>query len=272
MLFQMNMFEPNLPLAANRSVGYESVLRHRHAFVEFVYVENGEGIQKLDTGQKMTVKKGDVFIIADDTQHSIRPTCEESEFRIINILFEKEEIGVDYDIFNPIQTKNFPSTHPIVKYIYNYLNAYESKSGEYVLCMRGWLYLILAEYLNNNSLGKRNDKKKMYADDYVSQATKFIHENYKEKLTLNMVADHVGLSSGYLQKLFHKCCKTSIIEYLLRYRMERACKMLVETESSVLHISEAIGFSDIKNFHYSFKKIFGVTPRQFRLRHKKEEI
>ena len=154
MLFHINMFDENLPLAANRSMGFESVLKHGHSFVELVYIESGEGIQTLDTGQEMLVKKGDVFIIADEVQHSIRPTCEESEFRIINILFAKGEINVDYNLLKPIQIKSFPLEHPIVKYIYNYLNVYESKSGEYVLCMRGLIYLILAEYLNHNFLKK----------------------------------------------------------------------------------------------------------------------
>ena len=108
MLFSMNMFETNLPIAVKRSVGYESVLKHRHAFVELVYIESGTGIQKLDTGKAMTVKKGDIFIIADDTQHSIRPTCEETEFRIINIIFEKAAIDVKYDVFKNILIKNFP--------------------------------------------------------------------------------------------------------------------------------------------------------------------
>ena len=71
MLFHMKMFEPELPIAVNKSVGYESVLKHSHSFVELVYIENGEGTQKLSTGEKMTLRKGDVFIIADDTQHSI---------------------------------------------------------------------------------------------------------------------------------------------------------------------------------------------------------
>ena len=267
MLFHMNMFDSNLPIAANRSVGYESVLKHRHAFVELVYVENGEGTQKLDNGQTMTVKKGDVFIIADDTQHSIRPTCEETEFRVINILFEKQEINIDYDLFKTIQTKNFPSHHSIVRYIHNCLDAYESKSGEYVLRMKGWIYLILAEYLNQNAGENRKDKKKSFAEDYVRKATKYIHENYAKKLTLDMVAASVGLTSGYLQKLFREYCNTSIIEYLLRYRMECACKMLVETEIPVQEISAIVGYSDVKNFHYRFKQIFGITPFQYRLSH-----
>lgn len=268
MLFNMNMFDSNLPLAANRSVGYESVLKHRHSFVEMVYVENGEGTQKLDTGEKMTVKKGDVFIIADDTQHSIRPTCAETEFQIINILFEKDQIDVDYSLFKNIQTKNFPTHHPIVRYIHNCLEAYESKSGEYVLRMKGWIYLILAEYLNNEASGRKEVQKRSGAEEYVRKATRYIHENYPSKLTLETVAASVGVTSGYLQKLFREYCNTSVIEYLLRYRMESACKMLAETEHSVQDISVMVGYSDVKNFHYRFKRIFGITPLQYRLSHK----
>lgn len=220
MLFHMNMFEPNLPLAANRSVGYESVLQHKHAFVELVYVENGEGTQKLDTGQKMTVRKGDVFIIADDTQHSIRPNCDESEFRIINILFEKQAIDVDYDLFKTIQTKNFPSHHSIVRYIYNCLDDYENRSGRYELRMKGWIYLILSEYLNCES-NEQAEKKRSYTEEYVRKATKFIRENYAEKLTVATIAANVGVTSGYLQRLFRENCKTSIIEYLGQLQPER---------------------------------------------------
>lgn len=269
MLFHMNMFEPNLPLAANRSVGYESVLQHKHAFVELVYVENGEGTQKLDTGQKMTVRKGDVFIIADDTQHSIRPNCDEFEFRIINILFEKQAIDVDYDLFKTIQTKNFPSHHSIVRYIYNCLDDYENRSGRYELRMKGWIYLILSEYLNYES-NEQAEKKRSYTEEYVRKATKFIRENYAEKLTVATIAANVGVTSGYLQRLFRENCKTSIIEYLLHYRMESACKMLAETETSVQEISILVGYSDIKNFHYYFKRIFGMTPLQYRLSHKSD--
>ena len=270
MLFNMKMFESKLPLSANRSIGYESVLQHSHSFVELVYIENGEGTQKLDTGQKMTLQKGDVFIIADDTQHSIRPNCEESEFRIVNLLFEKEAIDVDYDLFKMIQPKNFPNNHPIVQYIYNCLDDYEKKSGAYELRMKGWMYLILSEYLNFDA-NKRGKKKHAIGADYVREARRFIHENYDQKLTLSIIAEKVGVTSGYLQRLFRENCKTSVIEYLLRYRVENACKMLVETDASIQEISVTIGFSDVKNFYYRFKRIFGVTPSQYRMHHKKEE-
>jgi two-component system response regulator YesN len=86
-----------------------------------------------------------------------------------------------------------------------------------------------------------------------------------------MIAEKIGVTSGYLQRLFRETCNTSVIEYLLRYRMENACKMLMETEMSIQEVSVEIGYSDVKNFYYRFKKIFGVTPTQYRLNHKKEE-
>ena len=271
MLFNMKMFEQTLPIAANRSVGYESVLKHSHSFVELVYIENGEGTQKLGTGQKMSLKKGDVFIIVDDTEHSIRPTCEESEFRIVNVFFERDEIDVDYTLLKCIEPKNFPAQHPIVKYVNECINEYETKTEGYAMRMKGWIYLILAEYISFNQ-DKRCDRGRPIGADYVREATRYIHENYNKKLTLPMIAEKVGVTSGYLQRLFRENCNTSVVEYLLRYRMENACRILVETNLSIQEISVMIGFSDVKNFYYRFKRIFGVTPTQYRINHQKEEV
>ena len=47
--------------------------------------------------------------------------------------------------------------------------------------------------------------------------------------------------------------------------------MLMETEETVYEISREIGFSDVKNFHYYFKKMFGVTPNEFRKNHREEK-
>ena len=102
--------------------------------------------------------------------------------------------------------------------------------------------------------------------------TVFIADNYSKRLKLEDVADHVGLTSGYLQKLFRKERKTSVIEYLLRYRIEQGCRYLVETNNTIVEISEVIGFSDIKNFHYAFKKVLGMTPNEYRRIHKNKTI
>lgn len=264
MQFNMQMFDSKLNFAVNRSVGYESVLMHNHSFVEMVYVECGEGVQKIcNTTTKL--KQGDVFFIADNSSHSIRPTCEEKDFKIINIIFEKNFIDVDYSLLVPCMVSNFQSDSEIVKNIYNCLSEYESKREYFELRIHGKLYLIISEYLK--SLDRSRTKKiaghkgKAY---YVQAAAQYIHEHYHENLTLGQISCHVGLTEGYLQRVFREECKTSVIEYLLRYRIEQACKILVETDLPIQKVSDEIGFSDIKNFHYRFKKLFGVTPKEYR--------
>ena len=102
----------------------------------------------------------------------------------------------------------------------------------------------------------------------VELAVKFISDNFYKKISLADVAEYVGLSSGYLQKLFNRERQTSVIEYLLRYRVEQSCKLLIESDKTISEISDVIGFSDIKNFHYAFKRITGITPNEYRRTHK----
>ncbi len=268
MQFNMKMFDPDNIFAVNRSVGYESVLAHSHSFVELVYVESGAGTQKIGS-DTMKLKKGDLFVIADDKQHFIRPSCEENEFSLINVIFEKEFADVDYSVFLPCFPSNFSEDSQTVQYVRKCYEEYETRRENFEWRIRGYVYLILAALAEATSQTKMKSWKN-HRGDYVHDATAFIHENFSRKLTLDDVASSVGLTSGYLQRLFRQERNTSVMEYLLRYRVEQACKILMETEETVYEISRKIGFSDVKNFHYYFKKVFGVTPNEFRKNHKEE--
>ena len=238
MQFNMKMFDPDNIFAVNRSVGYESVLTHSHSFVELVYVERGTGMQKLGN-ESMKLKKGDVFVIADDKQHFIRPSCEEKDFGLINVIFEKQFVDVDYSAFVPCFPVNFPEDSDVVKYIKKCFDEYEARKENFEWRIKGYVYLILAVIAEANSRAKMKSKKN-HRGDYVSAATAYIHENFARKLTLDDVAGAVGLTSGYLQRLFQYERNTSVVEYLLRYRVEQACKMLMETEDTIREISHLL--------------------------------
>lgn len=269
MIFNMKMFNSEYPFATNRSVGYESVLAHSHSFVEVVYIESGNGVQKLNN-KAMKLKSGDVFIIANDAEHSIIPMCAEEKFRIVNVIFEKSVVDFDYSQLDPELVIKTSPDDELVCLIYKVLAEYENKQGKFDLRIKGLIHLILADFLECAS-EKNRVKKKKYKEDYVNEATKFIHEHYNEKIKLDTIATNVGVTSGYLQKIFREERNTSLIEYLLRYRVEQACKMIVETDYSIQEICLRIGFSDVKNFHYRFRQIFGVTPNEYRKAHKEHE-
>ena len=268
MLFDMKMFDADLPFAVVRSIGYESVILHRHSFIELVYIENGSAIHRVN-GVDVPVKKGDVFLVSDDVEHSIRPTCAENDFKLINIIFERSFVNCDVDFSLLASPIHFLEHSLVASYFKSALDFYSTKKGAFSFRINAFILLILASLIDasvDKKLAISADK--LLSSDYVKRATAFIHENYTHKLSLDSIAKAVGITSPYLQRLFKKETNTSVFEYLLRYRVEMACKMLIETDQPISLISVSIGFSDVKNFYAFFKKAFNMTPIQYRKIHK----
>lgn len=99
---------------------------------------------------------------------------------------------------------------------------------------------------------------------HVRQALRFIHDNYAQKLTLERVAEYVGLSSSHLSVLFRQNVGQSFREYLCRLRVEESKHLLLSTEYSLTDIAIAMGFVDQSHYCKAFKQITGISPGKFR--------
>ncbi|NLJ41980.1 MAG: response regulator [Clostridiales bacterium] len=119
----------------------------------------------------------------------------------------------------------------------------------------------LAKQLLNGLFQKQQD----YYHRLIGMAKQYIHENLSnEKLDLEMVSNHIGLSKIYFCKLFHKEEGVSFTDYLNYQRIARAKELLWNSHLKVFEISYEIGYSNPKYFHYVFKRLTGVTPLEHR--------
>lgn len=91
-----------------------------------------------------------------------------------------------------------------------------------------------------------------------------MEEYYNEELTLQRVADVVGISPGYLSTIFSQHLGTGFIDYLNRVRIEHACAYLKQNYFKTYEIAYKVGFQDEKYFTRVFKKIKGVTPSEYK--------
>ncbi len=272
MIFNLKMFEAERDYAVVRSVGYESILRHSHEFVELVYVESGTAVQKINE-ESIYLQEGDMFVIAEpNIEHYIRPTCDEDKFRLINVIFRPDFIAFDYSAIPSVTPVCVRGNPFMVKMVEMAMQEFENRRICVDEMIKGVLYFLLGNLARMHTNGFENRSHRNAKTQYVMQAARYISENSSAKITLADIANHVGLSSGYLQKLFKKERNTSVIEYLLRYRVEQSCKLLIETEKTISDISESIGFSDIKNFYYAFKKVIGMTPNEYRQTHRNRAV
>lgn len=98
----------------------------------------------------------------------------------------------------------------------------------------------------------------------VKQAEDYIGEKYMEPISLNDVADRLGISKGYVSTLFTQNLHCGFVDYLNAIRVERACSYLEQNYFKTYEIAYRVGFKDEKYFSKVFKKIKGVTPKEYR--------
>ena len=99
-----------------------------------------------------------------------------------------------------------------------------------------------------------------------SLVRRYIDSHFKENLTLDQLAAMANLSKYYLVHAFQKEYGLSPIRYLTRRRIEESRFLLTETDHSLTHIARVLGFSSLSYFSQSFRRIEGISPREYRQR------
>lgn len=100
----------------------------------------------------------------------------------------------------------------------------------------------------------------------VEDAIAMISREYGDAtLNLSMLAEHDGLSTAYLSKIFREVMKKPITQYISEFRLEKARELLLQEESAKINlIAEQCGFNDYPYFSKIFKKYYGVPPLEYK--------
>lgn len=98
----------------------------------------------------------------------------------------------------------------------------------------------------------------------VNQAIAYIRAHYREKLSLQEVADRCYISQWHLSKQLNRCAGKSFYDILNSVRIEEACRLLADPSLKIGEISELVGYADVAHFARTFKKIEGVSANEYR--------
>ena len=112
------------------------------------------------------------------------------------------------------------------------------------------------------------DKKSVFSLN-VSRALDYIYMHLHEPITVEDIANKVGVSRGYFSSLFKQEVGMGVAEYILSKRMEAARNMLRYSDMSYAEISQVLAFSSQSHFIAVFKKVNGCTPKEYRMREAK---
>lgn len=106
-------------------------------------------------------------------------------------------------------------------------------------------------------------KRVTYKEHVVTSVQKYIQNHIEERLTLNEVAAIFGLSPNYLSALFKKTCNIGFSEYVTQIKVTKAKAMLLDQDLKVYEVADRLGFESAFYFSKVFKKVVGLSPREF---------
>lgn len=131
------------------------------------------------------------------------------------------------------------------------------------LKLEGLLYLFMSKLVESR---KDISNKMSYKSTelYLEKSIEFIENNYPNNIKINDIANYIGINRSYLTHIFKKNIDMSPQDFLLNYKIDKACTLLQNTDLSIKVVAKSIGYSDPLTFSKIFKKLKGESPKSFR--------
>ena len=98
----------------------------------------------------------------------------------------------------------------------------------------------------------------------LAAVKEYLDEHYTEKLTLDDLAERFFINKFYLSKIFKETYGTTVNNYLISKRITRAKQLLRFTDMTVDEVGVAVGMGDANYFSRMFRKVEGISPREYR--------
>ena len=98
----------------------------------------------------------------------------------------------------------------------------------------------------------------------INKTLEYLHKNFHKNLSLSDISSNIGYSDSYLSHLFSTEMGLTIIEYLNKIRIEYSKELLNSTNYKIYEISSKVGFQNSEHFSRCFKKLEGISPKQYK--------
>ncbi len=219
--------------------------------------------------------------IADETELS-------QLFKMIRLSSEQDIIEAVDDYFKRVylSAKSLPHHHiavmELISALYRFAanneivieefagempTVYSSLVDHDLNTLRDWLVNISLAF-HEKIVSARNTSTR----SLIERAKDYVRNNYRdENLSLDSICKVLGVSNSYFSSVFKKETGDSFIGYVTEYRMEKAARLLIETNEKSYIIAKSVGYADPNYFSYVFKRQFGVSPSKYRTEYAKSE-
>jgi len=107
-------------------------------------------------------------------------------------------------------------------------------------------------------------KRKGNPIDPIEAAKEYIDSHLNQEVSLEEVADFLGLNPSYFSQMFKQATQETFVHYRMKKRMELARRLLQDASLKIYDIAQEVGYTDYSHFARTFKRWHGLSPTEFR--------
>lgn len=250
---------------------------HWHPELEIITVLRGEVAITIGD-DRYTGLRGDVFMVNSGELHEIRGG--------VGNLFRSFVFPADFLQFRREDVTQSEWLGPIEKHSLNFalmaahgttagdeafaelgriIEAYERRPPGYQLLIKASLLRIVALFAGAGMIySSRRDERPDYQRQILRDIVEYLNEHCTEPLRLADVAGRFGLTPQYFCSFFKDHLGRTLIQHINLLRVERASRLLRETDLPIMEVGFQVGFENFSYFIKRFREVFGCTPTEYR--------
>jgi AraC-like DNA-binding protein/mannose-6-phosphate isomerase-like protein (cupin superfamily) len=256
-----------------------------HNELEVIIVNHGEADVMVDD-QMIHLTPGQGVFINQNVLHAIHPYGESRNCSLYSLTFHpdflfdsRSNLAHKYltPIINSPELKTFfldeadPAKENLLDLINDVIAANAVKAFGYELVTRAKLYQFWLQFMQNVNV-EPSDRPKpppvLSLDEIrVKEAIRYVEEHYASPITLDALATTIHISKSECCRCFKRTLKLTPIEYVMRFRIFAAARLMHNNDPSIMSISDlafAVGFNSVSYFNKTFRKYLNQTPTEYR--------
>lgn len=251
---------------------------HWHEEMEVIRVQSGKGFVFID-GKRLEAEQGDILVVNPYLLHSVARMENESmaiESVVFNLRMLESSIAdaCTVKFLAPLINRThlceraIRTTHPDYK-VFNenmttLLMSCNDKQEGYELAVKANLMWLFYHFYNKGLVRRKTVEDEEKYSGVLKTALDYIQKHVSEPLTVGDIAAACGYSETYMMKLFKKMTGSTCVEYVNAYRLKECAERLLNSKNKILDIAYEFGFNNISYFNLQFKKVYGMTPKEYR--------
>lgn len=269
--FAFNTYLCTIPL------DFKEVKQHWHEQFEIIYVKKGSGVVTVNLNP-LHVFEGSIIPVLPGELHSIHGDENismeyENMIFSLDILDSKEKTDwCRSAILQPLLNGSLHFPHHIQPSFSFYQETAEAlKAVEDAGSVRDEAYSMLIKaalfrlfYVLYHHRIYENDTPADAHAQAVKDAIQYIHDHYREKISISDAAAAVGFSSPHFMRIFKEETGETFLTSLNDYRLEMACYLLRQSDISISSAAEEAGFDSLSYFIRLFSRRYHTTPGRWR--------